>query len=505
VNTRSILALVVAVSLIPGTHVNAAAEERGALSDPVLRQLYVTANDEAISRHAFAQRDGTTFVSTGDIPAEWLRDGSAIADAYVGQARSDAAVARTLKGVIARQAREILIDPYANAFSPNYRVFEEKFEVDSLLYPIWFAHDYWSRTGDASPFDARESAAFDRVLHVLGDEQHHAERSKYRHAQLERGGRGTPVAYTGMVWTGFRPSDDRAQFHYNVPENMFAAVTMRRLATIEREVYHDARKAGLAAALAETIRRGIETYGRVDVPGAGRVYAYEVDGLGNASLMDDANVPSLLSSPYFGYVRVDDPTYRATRAFVLSNRNPYFYSGSAAQGIGSPHTPPGYVWPLALVMQALTATDPAEIDRVLGYIAASDAGDHLLHESFDAGDPQKFTRADFAWPNALYTELIRTQPVREAPAHAPLPAAIGPVSKIDVEDGEQRLVGARQEGVERDARPEIVHRDPVQTKEVVQDHRQHQGGQRHRRQQRHPNQIAAAPRKHGAAEQRKAG
>jgi meiotically up-regulated gene 157 (Mug157) protein len=67
------------------------------------------------------------------------------------------------------------------------------------------------------------------------------------------------------------------------------------------------------------------------------------------------------------------------------------------------------VWPLALCVQALTATDDAEVDQVFGWIAVSDVGDHRLHESFNAEWPESYTREDFAWPNALYAELIMTR------------------------------------------------------------------------------------------------
>ncbi|MBV8150974.1 MAG: glycoside hydrolase family 125 protein, partial [Candidatus Eremiobacteraeota bacterium] len=147
----------------------------------------------------------------------------------------------------------------------------------------------------------------------------------------------------------------------------------------------------------------------------GKIYAYEVDGYGHANVMDDANIPSLLSIPYFSYLPASDPVYQRTRAFALSPRNPYFYTGKYAQGIGSPHTPHGYVWPLALVMQALTSTDAAETARVLGYVAASDIGDHRLHESFNANWPESYTRADFAWPNALYAELVQRRSVAAEP------------------------------------------------------------------------------------------
>jgi meiotically up-regulated gene 157 (Mug157) protein len=371
-----------------------------------LNTLYATAYDETIGRHVIAQRDGTTYVSTGDIQAEWLRDSSAIVKPYIALSKHDADVAESLRGVLERQARYILIDPYANAYAANYTVVERKFEVDSLLYPIWFASDYYDQTGDASIFTPTVRRAFARVLQVLRDEQHHDVRSHYTNPQLARGGRGSAVRYTGMIWTAFRPSDDPVRYHYNVPVNMFAVVVMRDLTRVAQRVWHDPRMAADAWGLSVEVQRGIEQNGTLNLAPFGRIYAYEVDGLGHANVMDDANIPSLLSIPYFGYLPANNSLYLATRRFVLSDRNPYYFHGSYAAGVGSPHTPHGFVWPLALCVQAMTSLDPVETDRVLGYIAAADVGDHRLHESFDANWPESYTREDFAWPNALYTELV---------------------------------------------------------------------------------------------------
>jgi meiotically up-regulated gene 157 (Mug157) protein len=353
-----------------------------------------------------AQRDGTTYVSTGDIDAEWLRDASATVRPLIARARTDRAVAASLHGVMERMARYILIDPYANAFYSNYAVAERKFEVDSLLYPIWFAAEYVKQTGDSSILTPTVRRAFQSIIATLRTEQHHAARSRYTNPQLARGGRGSAVAYTGMVWTGFRPSDDPARYHYNIPDNMFAVVVLRQLSTLSLRVLHDGPLAAHAWGMSMEIQRGIEQNGTLDLAPFGRIYAYEVDGLGHANVMDDANIPSLLSIPYFGYLPNNNSLYLATRRFVLSDRNPYFFRGKFAAGVGSPHTPHGYIWPLALCVQAFTALDPAEVRRVFGYITVADIGDHRLHESFDADWPEQYTRADFAWPNALYAELI---------------------------------------------------------------------------------------------------
>lgn len=371
-----------------------------------ISKIYARALDDAYSRHTFIESDRTTFVVTGDIPNEWLRDSSALLMAYIPTARHDPYVQVMLRGAIRRQARYILLDPYANAFTEDYRVAERKFELDSPLYPLWFASLYWRATGDRSIFTAEEQRAIVRVISVLRIEQRHATRSTYRHPDLLLGGVGTPVAYTGLIWTGFRPSDDPAQYQYNIPDNMLAVVVLRDVTRIERDVYRNSKLAESAWGLSVQLDRAIERYGTAFVPGFGRIYAYEVDGFGHANMMDDANVPSLLSIPFFGYVPASNALYAATRRFVLSPRDPYFYVGTYARGVGSAHTPRGYVWPLALVAQALTTTDKVEIARMMQYIVSSDTGDHRLHESFDPYDPRHYTRADFAWPNALFAQLM---------------------------------------------------------------------------------------------------
>ena len=353
--------------------------------------------------------DGTAYVKTGDIPAEWLRDASAQARPYLFFAKDDPDTRSLLRAIIARMVKYVQVDPYANAFTLDYRVWEEKFELDSLAYPVTLAWSYWKTTGDSSVFTADYQKALDSTLATMQREQDHPRNSRYLHKELANDGKGRPTGYTGMIWTGFRPSDDACYYNFLIPSEMFAVVALGDMSEIERDVYHNVIKANEAKALRDEVQRGIQTYGLVLVPKYGYIYAYEVDGLGHAILTDDANVPSLLSAPYIGYTGPGDRYYENTRKFLLSQDNPSFYQGSVARGIGSFHTPDHWVWPLALIMQGLTSTTDSEKQDVLAQLLASDPGDHLLHESFDPDDPKRFTRQDFGWPNALFSEFVLTQ------------------------------------------------------------------------------------------------
>lgn len=370
--------------------------------------------------------DGTAYVKTGDIPAEWLRDASAEARPYLYFAKDDPAVRALLKAVVTRMGKYLQVDPYANAFTLDYRVWEQKFELDSLAYPIIFAWTYWKVTGDASIFTDDLSKGFDKALNTMEIEQDHPRNSHYTHRELPADGKGNPVKYTGMIWTGFRPSDDACVYNYLIPSEMMAVVALGDLEEIERVVYRNLIKAQRAKALRTEVNNGIQEYGLVFMPNYGYVYAYEVDGLGHAVLMDDANIPSLLSAPYIGYTKATDTIYQNTRRYLLSKDNPYYYTGTVAHGIGSAHTNDGWVWPLALVMQGLTASTDSEKRDVLNELLASDTGDHVLHESFNPNDPTKFTRADFGWPNALFSEFVMTA----YSGYKPLPVA--PTSDLEI-------------------------------------------------------------------------
>ncbi|MDO3411768.1 glycoside hydrolase family 125 protein [Saccharibacillus sp. CPCC 101409] len=371
--------------------------------------------------------DGTTFVITGDIPAMWLRDSAAQVRPFL-TASDNKEVGDLIEGVVRRQFDYVLLDPYANAFNEQGSgrghqgdltdtgpwIWERKYEIDSLCYPIQLSYLLWKNSGRTTQFDENFRRGVRLIIETWTTEQHHEQKSPYRFQRttgaptdtLIRGGLGSETAHTGMTWSGFRPSDDACTYGYLVPSNMFAVVALRGAAEIARDILSDAELERRALELADELEAGIEAHGTVLHDELGKIYAYEVDGLGSANLMDDANVPSLLAIPYLGYRPAEDPVYAATREFILSPRNPYFYSGAAAEGIGSPHTPESYIWPIALAMQGMTAQSEEERARMLRLLMNTDAGTGYMHEGFHVDRPEEFTRPWFSWANMMFCELV---------------------------------------------------------------------------------------------------
>lgn len=359
-----------------------------------------------------------TFVMTGDIPAMWLRDASAQVWPYLRFAKEDAALRSLIAGVVNQQVDSLLIDPWANAFertpggSPwksdatemHPLVHERKWELDSHCAVMRLSHGYWQATGDLTPFDARWRQAMRAVLAVLRERQQGPGRYRFQRRasnpldSLPFEGEGWPALGGGLIASAFRPSDDACTFPLHIPSNFFAAVSLRQLAALAAAVA-DVELARDASALAEQVQEALDA---LPAP-----WPYEIDGFGSQLFMDDANVPSLLSLSYLGACAADDPRYLATRARILSPaHNPFFVSGRAAEGIGSPHTGRRRIWPMALTLQAMTSTDDLEVRRCLRQLRSTHAGTGFMHEAFDADDPSQFSRPWFAWANSLFGELI---------------------------------------------------------------------------------------------------
>lgn len=293
-------------------------------------------------------------------------------------------------------------------------VHERKWEVDSLCYAIMLAYQYWKTTGDATPFDAEWQQAMRLVVDTFKTEQLKDGPSPYRFIRRTTqmfdappfDGESYPAKPCGLIRSAFRPSDDSTNLPFLIPSNMFAVVELRHLAEMFRAIKPGDAFAIECSSLADEVETAIMKYAVTEHDKFGKVFAYEVDGFGNRLFMDDANVPNLLSIPYLGFRPASDPIVQNTRRMVLSDSNPYFASGKAAKGIGSPHTGKRSIWHIGLTMQALTATTDAEVAECISTIKQTHAGTGFMHESFDPDDPAKFTRKWFAWANTLFGELI---------------------------------------------------------------------------------------------------
>lgn len=374
-----------------------------------------------------SQDDGSVFVLTGDIPAMWLRDSTAQVRPYLVMTRESNEMYDLIKGVVQRQFSFISIDAYANAFNESADgaghqtditqmspwIWERKYEVDSLCYPIQLAYLLYVNSGRTEQFNETFVKAVKRILDVFELELDH-EKSDYLFERLNgpssdtlpNDGKGTPVSPTGMTWSGFRPSDDACDYGYLVPANMFAVVVLGYLDKIFTSIIIDSDIANRAKKLQNQIKDGINKYALVTNHAGKQVYAYEIDGQGNFKLMDDANVPSLLAAPYLGYCEIDDSLYQNTRETTLSAENPYYYVGKYAAGIGSAHTKENYVWPIAMAMEGLTTTDRLRQAEILDQLVTIDNGTDMMHESIDVDDPSHYSRPWFSWANMMFCELV---------------------------------------------------------------------------------------------------
>ena len=404
----------------------------GLLTNERLRWMFANCFPNTLDTTVHYREDETgkpdTYVYTGDIPAMWLRDSGAQVWPYVQLCSSDPQLQRMIAGVIRRQFKLINIDPYANAFNvgptgvhnktdfpeADPMVFERKWEIDSHCYPIRLAHHYWTTTGDTSVFDAEWVEAMHNIVKTLKEQQMKEGPGDYiflrtTDRQLDTRchvGRGNPVKPVGLIVSAFRPSDDATTFGFLIPSNFMAVTSLRKAAEILTAVNGERELAAECTALAGEVEEALQKYAVVEHPEFGKIYAFEVDGFGGCFLMDDANVPSLLAMPYLGDVERTDPIYENTRRFVWSEENPYFWRGSAGEGIGGPHIGVEMIWPMSIMMRAFTSEDDAEIRDCIVALMTTDAGTGFMHESFSRHDAANFTRPWFAWQNTLFGELI---------------------------------------------------------------------------------------------------
>jgi len=370
----------------------------------------------------------STFIITGDIHAMWLRDSSAQVWPYLPFIEEDNKLKQLIKGLILRQTELIQLDPYANAFNdgPTGSIWEKdltvmkpelherKWEIDSLCYPVRLAYNYYKITGDTSPFDGNWLKTARLILRTFREQQRKEGSGPYRFMRitskatdtLPGDGYGNPVKPIGLICSSFRPSDDATIFPFLIPSNFFAVKSLRQIAQLSSAIYNNIRFSNDCNQLADEVETVLKKHSISEHPEYGPVLVYETDGYLNKLLMDEANVPSLLSLPYLGCIGINDPVYVNTRKYVLSNDNPWYFIGKSAKGIGGPHIGKNMIWPMSIIIQAMTSTNDAEILHCLKSLINTHAHTGFMHESFHKDNPKNYTRSWFAWANSLFGELI---------------------------------------------------------------------------------------------------
>jgi uncharacterized protein len=384
-----------------------------------------------------------TYVITGDIDAMWLRDSSAQVWPYLPLCKDDKELQQLIKGVINRQVKCILLDPYANAFYKDPTkisewksdltemkpgIHERKWEIDSLCYPIRLSYGYWKETGDTTVFDKDWLAAMKLIVQTFQEQQRLTGKGPYHFQRttawatdgVPLGGYGYPTKKIGLIHSMFRPSDDATVFPYLVPSNHFAYLSLAQLGQLSEYGLRDKKFASTALDLMNEIINAFTKNAIVKHPEFGEIFAYEVNGYYGYNLMDDANIPSLLAIGYLNYykempntIKCDfgfegkKPNYVAnTRKFALSSSNPFFFKGKAAEGIGGPHCGMDMIWPMSIIMRGLTSSDDKEIKLCLDMLQSTHAGTGFMHESFHKDDASNYTRKWFAWANTLFGEFV---------------------------------------------------------------------------------------------------
>ena len=418
-------------------------ETAARIADPELAWLFSNCLPNTLDTTiTFTPDDGTggggnpdTFVITGDIDAMWLRDSTNQVWPYIPFAKECPKLRALLHGLIRRQAKCVLLDPYANAFyrDPERQspwksdhtlmkpgIHERKYELDSLAAVLRLAAGYYEATHDPTPFDDLFLESLTLILDTITHEQLGSNEQPYPlHYSFQRTnqnaietltleGMGNPFKRTDLSRSPFRPSDDAAIFQYLIPSNAMASVNLKKIAMALNVMNRAPELAYRATMLGREFASAIHDHAIITHPIHGKVFAYEIDGYASIHMMDDANLPNLLSLPYLHFCTTSSLVYHNTRKFSLSTNNPYFAKGPACPNgaLSGPHIGQSWIWPLGIITQAITSTDDNEIAECLRVLKTTHAGKGFMHEAFRVDNPNKYTRDWFAWANTFFGELI---------------------------------------------------------------------------------------------------
>ncbi|KAJ5611090.1 hypothetical protein N7510_007809 [Penicillium lagena] len=423
----------------------------------IFRNAYPNTLDTTIKWHVpngthshLARRDGAvwtgaqTFIVTGDINAEWLRDSTNQLINYQTLATKDKSLFTLIHGAINTQAEFVIQSPYCEAFQPPsvsglppYKnteqdtvhptydpsfVYECKYELDSLAHFLKLGNTFYEATGTTDFLSDRWFLALQTVLNVIDAESQPTFNADGQYVEnvytfqrettigtetLNLGGIGNPIARnTGLIRSAYRPSDDATIFPYFIPPNAMMSVELQKTAKLLKAAGGHDQLAEELDTRGKKLAEAVKEHGIVNHKTYGDVYAYEVDGYGGRNMMDDANVPSLLSLPYLGFLDQNDKVYQNTRKMVTSQAgNPYYLTGSAFHGIGGPHIGLQNAWPMSLLIQAQTSDDDQEIMDCINLVKQSSLTG-LIHESINVTNINDYTRSWFSWANSVYAQTI---------------------------------------------------------------------------------------------------
>ncbi|KAK7470856.1 hypothetical protein VKT23_002272 [Stygiomarasmius scandens] len=417
------------------------------LKDPDIARLFENTFPNTLDTTVryYNKTENLAFIITGDITlfpsprAQWLRDTANQFAHYHSLLGSDSDLSDLVKAVINNEARYVSEYPYCGAFQPppesglnpthndwadgvtvnppvnNLTVFECKYEIDSLCGFLKLSRSYFNATQDSSFINDNWFAAINQIFRVIEEQSQPSFDEDFNFVSfynwtggngalspaVPNDGNGEPKAFTGMVGTSHRPSDDLSVFAFLTPANAMLSVELSHLADILDAAGQGQNISQSAREWSSTIRSAIWNTTLLD-----GIFAYETNGFGARYVMDDANVPSLLSLPYLGFLDKSDENYVRTRELLLSGRNPYFSAGKNFSGIGGPHVDAWHPWPMSQVSAIFGTDDDNEILTRLYTIVNNTAGLGLIHESQSIYNGSDYTRPWFAWANSYFAEMI---------------------------------------------------------------------------------------------------
>ncbi|ENH62180.1 hypothetical protein FOC1_g10015143 [Fusarium oxysporum f. sp. cubense race 1] len=371
----------------------------------------------------FDAKKNLAFIVTGDITAQWLRDtGNQFAHLYK-LLPHDKNLKALVKAIINTEARYISEYPYCARLTPavlrpvdNQTVFECKYELDSLAGFLKIVRSYYDNTKDSSFINDNFKSAMKQILRVIDEQSESTWTEDWSYVSyynwtgqagslsppVPNSGNGEPKLANGLVACSHRPSDDLSVFNYITSDNAMMSVELDNVADVLDKVGGQKNLSATLRGHAKIIRQAVWNHTLT----SNGIFAYETNGYGGQYIMDDANVPSLVSLPYLGFLKRDDPTYKKTKSALFSRANPYYAVGKTFSGIGGPHANATNPWPMAHVSAIYGTDDDDEITERLNMILENTSGLGLIHESVNIYNSSVFTRPWFAWANSYFAEMV---------------------------------------------------------------------------------------------------